>query len=125
MIMLPNGPVRKIADDLNRRWISDEYFDLIIWYEADGRIHGFQLCYDKSGRERSLTWTREEGFQHTAVDSGESKPTANRSPILMSDGEFDVEKVRREFIARSQRLHAEDREFVLERFKEFEERQRS
>ncbi len=122
--MLSNGPVRKIARDLNRRWMTDEYFDLIIWYEPDGRIHGFQLCYDKPDRERSLTWTHGQGFRHAAVDSGESKPTANRAPILVGDGGFDVARVRQEFIARSERLHAEDREFVLERFDEFEKLQR-
>ena len=53
--MLTNQAIRTVADDLDRRWISDDYFDFIVWYETDVQIYGFQLCYDKSGRERALT----------------------------------------------------------------------
>lgn len=108
--MLTNQPIKPVAHDLDRRWISDEYFDLIVWYESEDQIHGFQLCYDKPGRERALTWKRDRGFLHTAVDSGESKPTANRTPMLVADGVFPVEQVRSEFIARSNLLPAEIRE---------------
>jgi hypothetical protein len=44
--------------------MADDYFDLIVWYEPDGGVHGFQLCYDKPGRERALTWTLVDGFRH-------------------------------------------------------------
>ncbi|MEO5917834.1 MAG: hypothetical protein ABIS50_26615 [Luteolibacter sp.] len=121
--MLTNQAIRNVANDLDRRWISDDYFDLIVWYETEVQIHGFQLCYDKPGRERALTWTRERGFLHTAVDSGESKPTANRTPIVVADGTFPAGQVRREFIARSGLLPAEIRELVLARIKDYEDRQ--
>jgi hypothetical protein len=101
--MLTNSPREPVEHDRDRRWIADEYFDLIVWYEPDGAIHGFQLCYDKPGRERALTWTRERGFVHTAIDSGESRPTANRTPILVPDGVFPTEDVRREFLVRERR----------------------
>ena len=52
--MLANTPRKPVAGDRDRRWIADEYFDLIVWYEDDQTIHGFQLCYDKPGRERAL-----------------------------------------------------------------------
>ena len=89
--VLKNSPRTPVEHDHDRRWIADEYFDLIVWYEAAGAIHGFQLCYDKPGRERALTWTRERGFSHTAIDSGESRPTANRTPILVPDGVFPAQ----------------------------------
>jgi hypothetical protein len=117
--MLENAPRRPVDHDHDRRWIADEYFNLIVWYEPDGAIHGFQLCYDKPGRERALTWTREHGFQHTAIDSGESRPTANRTPILVPDGVFPAQDVRREFLTRSAPLPAEIRELVLSRMTEF------
>ena len=120
--MLTDQPIRSVANDYDRRWMSDEYFDLIVWYESDGQIHGFQLCYDKPGRERALTWTHEQGFHHSAVDGGESKPTANRTPILVADGLFPVEQVRTEFIARGGSLDAEIRDLVLIRIKEYEAR---
>jgi len=111
-----------VAHDLDRRWITDEYFDLIVWYEPGDQIHGFQLCYDKAGRERALTWTRKRGFLHTAIDTGESEPTANSTPILVADGAFPFETVRDEFIARSSLLPSDIREFVLMRIKDYDTR---
>jgi len=104
--------------------MSDEYFDLFVWYETEGCVHGFQLCYDKPHHERALTWTRQRGFQHTAIDSGESKPTANRTPVLIDNGELPVEEVRREFITRSRLLPAEIRVLVLTRISDYEQQQR-
>jgi len=121
--MLTNQSIRPVPNDLDRRWISDDYFDLIVWYESQDTIHGFQLCYDKPHCERALTWTRTRGYLHTGIDSGESKPTANRTPILVADGAFPAEQVRREFIVRGNLLPAEIRELVLERIKDYESHQ--
>ncbi len=118
--MLANTPRKPVAGDRDRRWIADEYFDLIVWYDDEQTIHGFQLCYDKPGRERALTWTRAGGFQHTAIDSGETRPTANRTPILIPDGAFPAPDVRREFLARGTSLPPELRELVLARIAEYE-----
>jgi hypothetical protein len=76
-----------VAGDLPRSWMTDEYFDLFVWYEEDGTIHGFQLCYDKPGTERAITWLRTGRLSHTLVDSGEDKPGANRIPVLGSHAE--------------------------------------
>jgi hypothetical protein len=111
--------------DLDRRWFSDEYFDLIVWYESEDHVHGFQLCYDKPGRERALTWTRGRGFLHMAVDAGELTPTENRAPTLIADGAFPASKVRHEFTFRSTALPTEIRELVTARIKEFEEQESS
>ena len=121
-VMLLNKPIKPVARDLDRRWMADDYFDLIVWYEAGERLHGFQLCYDKGGRERALTWTRQAGFCHAAIDSGESKPTTNRSPILIQDNDFAGPEVRREFIARSACLPREIRDLVLARIEEYRAR---
>ena len=43
--MLTPAPKRKINGDYERRWMADDYFDLIVWYEPSGAgVHGFQLC---------------------------------------------------------------------------------
>lgn len=105
--------------------MSDEYFDLIVWYDSEEQIHGFQLSYDKPGRERALTWTRKSGFLHTAIDSGESNPTANRTPILVADGACPIEQVRSEFMTRSALLPTEIRELVLARINDYESRRRA
>jgi hypothetical protein len=68
-----------------RRWFSDAAMELIVWYSPDGTIRGFQLCYDRDGRERAFTWHVEAGMVHTAVDEGDSSPLRNDSPILVPD----------------------------------------
>jgi len=82
---------RQIPGEGFRRWFTDEYFDLIVWYEdadSPGTLKGFQLCYDKNGRERALTWTRDHGFQHNRIDSGEIPGHSKMSPVILADGEF-------------------------------------
>jgi hypothetical protein len=65
-----------------RRWFSDDELDLIVWYADSGAVTGFQLCYDRSGRERAFTWDEKHGMSHALVDGGEQTPLRNDSPIL-------------------------------------------
>lgn len=121
--MLKNQPIKPgKRNDLDRRWLSDDYFDLIVWYEADGNIHGFQLCYDKPGRERALTWRCGVGFWHTGIDTGETNCYSNLTPILVADGVFPAAQVRDEFMARGRLLPPEIRDLVLGKIAEYEKR---
>ena len=99
--------------------MADEYFDLIVWYEHDNSVHGFQLCYDKSGRERSLTWTLTHGARHDQIDTGEQRPTFNRTPILVPNDDFPAEAVRRQFLSRSTQIAGPIRDLVLAKIGEF------
>ncbi len=81
-----------------RRWFSDEEFDLIVWMNADESIHGFELCYDKQGREKALRWIDGQGIRHYAVDSGEQSPEHNRSPMLQAmNGRGEMKRVLESF----------------------------
>ena|SRR6476659_5245078 len=120
--MLEATPKRPVHGDYDRRWISDDYFDLIVWYTPRDTIHGFQLCYDKPHWERALTWLADRGFSHTEVDSGDETPEANRSPILVPDGSFPADKVLAEFACRGSGLPAELRELVTDKISEFVQR---
>lgn len=75
------------------RWYSNEEFDLFIWGDAEGHIAGFQLCYDKQGNERALTWLSALGFFHNRIDSGEQLPTRNMTPVLLPDGKPAYEQL--------------------------------
>jgi hypothetical protein len=99
--MLSDKPPRDAYGESNRRWISNDYFDLIVWYNPDAGIHGFQLCYGKPTRERALTWIEDRGFSHAEVDSGEQRPTKNNTPILVPSGSFAGAEIRREFQRRA------------------------
>src|SRR5260370_14175600 len=86
-----------VRGDYRRRWMSDDYFDLIVWYKVGNTIHGFQLCYGKPRLECALTWLKEGGFIYAQIDSGAEVPEANRTPILVPDGSFPTADVTREF----------------------------
>ncbi|MHA3773234.1 hypothetical protein ACXR0O_17005 [Verrucomicrobiota bacterium sgz303538] len=118
--MLREFQARQLSDDYRRRWFSDQYFDLYVWYEADGSIHGFQLAYAKPGNEHALTWTSTGGFRHSAVDSGESSPFSGLTPILIAGGHFPAAKVAREFRERASELEPDTRELVIEKIREFD-----
>jgi hypothetical protein len=117
--MLHEKNTKPTQSDFARRWLTDDYFDLIVWYEPGGGIHGFQLCDDKTGRERALTWTQSRGFAHNTVDSGETAPTANLTPVLVPDGVFQAAPVRAEFVKRCTQVDELIRKFVLGKIDEF------
>lgn len=100
-----------------RRWLKDDMLDLIVWHADDLTISGFQLCYDKDGREKAFTWRKETGYSHSVVDDGEELPTRNRSPILVPGGVFERERVLDEFEKRSTEIDPEIRELVLDKIR--------
>ena len=114
-----------VRGDYRRRWMSDDYFDLIVWYKIGNTIHGFQLCYGKPRLECALTWLKEGGFIHAQIDSGEEVPEANRTPILVPDGSFPTADVTREFRRRSERLPKSLRNFVLAKLRQFAVKQKA
>jgi len=83
--------------DKNSRWFSDDYFDLIVWYGDQGKIAGFQLCYDKKWDERAYTWKENQTPIHERIDSGETSPLKNMSPILVPDGIVPYDELIRRF----------------------------
>jgi hypothetical protein len=103
---------RQVQGEGFRRWFTDEYFDLIVWYGDDGSLVGFQLCYDKKQRERALTWTVDHGFQHNRIDSGEAPGHAKMSPVIIADGEFGTADILGRFQKASTSMDAEIARFV-------------
>jgi len=120
--MLDNTPKKSVRGDYDRRWLSDDFFDLIIWYRPDDTIHGFQLCYDKAYWERALTWMYDRGFSHMQVESGEKVYPPNQTPILVPDGSFPADAVLHEFARRSSALPIEVRQLVTDKISEFVQR---
>ncbi len=109
---------RQVPGEGFRRWFTDQYFDLIVWYDGDspdGAIAGFQLCYDKFNRERALTWRKNKGFTHEKVDDGEGPFAlqAKMTPILLPDGVFDAEGVTRRLSEQSAEMDPAVARFIL------------
>src|SRR5437763_11927878 len=113
--MLKSGRKDAVYGDYDRRWMSDDYFDLIVWYKGNNSIYGFQLCYGKPHWERALTWIQGRGFSHTEIDSGEDQVEGNRTPILLPTGKFPAPEVLREFEGRSADLPRDLRRLVMGR----------
>jgi hypothetical protein len=105
--------VRQVEGEGFRRWFTDDYFDLIVWYEG-GSLVGFQLCYDKQQHERALTWTREHGFQHDRIDSGETPGHSKMTPIIVADGVFSRDPVAERYRKASAEIDAGIARFVYE-----------
>jgi hypothetical protein len=105
---------RQIEGEGFRRWFTDDYFDLIVWYDEEKRLVGFQLCYDKQRRERALTWTREHGFQHNRIDAGETPGHSKMTPIIVADGVFSRDPIAERFRASSDGIEPDIARFVLE-----------
>ena len=90
--------VKQVPGESRRRWFSDSTMDLTVWLDEQDGIIGFELCYDKGERERSLRWKRGQGFLHERVDDGEGRPGRYKAtPILLPDGRFNAKKISRQF----------------------------
>lgn len=110
--------VRQIPNEGFRRWFTDNYFDLIVWYEGE-EIVGFQLCYDKGNDEHALTWRPSSGFSHNRIDDGEIPYAAKMTPILVADGVFDKDEIAERFRNAARKIEYEIVDLVYRKLKEF------
>ena len=76
--------VRQIKGEAQRRWFSDDFFDLIVWFDESKNIVGFQLCYDILKISRALTWHQDGGYSHNRVDDGENDWEYNFALLMLS-----------------------------------------
>lgn len=85
----------QVAGEFRRRWFSSADMDLIVRYDPDDSIDGFELYYDKNLDEHVITWRKNSGFKHWAVDDGEQKPVLEfkQAPMLMPDGQVDRRRI--------------------------------
>jgi hypothetical protein len=96
---------QQLPGEPRRRWFASEALDLYVWYDAADNVLQFQLCFDKGPGERALTWDRERGFSHHAVDDGENRVFQMKSTaILTGAAPADLRKVRRLFEQHGQKL---------------------
>lgn len=111
---------RQIQGEDKRRWFTNHYFDLILWYDAEDQIAGFQLCYDIIRCHRALTWHRERGYSHNQVDDGENRPGKMKaSPILVPNGVFDYPTIAEQFHHASRNIDSEIAAFVYDKILQY------
>ena len=91
---------RRKPDEPRRCWFQGQDVELIVWYDTDGEVEGFTLCYDRAGQEKALHWDPRQGPRHYLVDNGESGGLqAKASPMLRDAGPADIERIVQRFIA--------------------------
>jgi hypothetical protein len=89
--------LRQIEGEHRRRWFSDDYFDLIVWFEEEEPV-GFQLCYNIGKDEHAVTWFKDKSYSHAKVDEGEEVFRLYKSsPVLTANGAFDPLAVAEKF----------------------------
>ena len=103
------------VDQMFRRWLGDEYFDLYLWYDSMHALKGWQLCYGKPDSERAITWRDGHlGLLHEVIDDGESSPgRLKKSPVLRLDGPLDCRAIALHFADAISGIDDEDVRKVL------------
>ena len=71
------------------------------------------------GRERALTWSKERGFSHNKVDSGDEFAGQQMTPLLVAAGKFPHQLVRTRFRREATSLDERTRNFILDKMREF------
>jgi hypothetical protein len=107
--------VRQIPGEDFKVWFTDDYWDLFVWIDSEKRISAFQLGYGKPSDERVLSWKRGGGFSAMTVSSGEESMTANRTPIMVRDSDFDADDVGERFARDSVKINGKIAAFVAAR----------
>jgi hypothetical protein len=110
--------VQQIKGEPLRRWFYDHDIDLVIWQDDSGEIVSFQLAYDKTLDEHSLSWHRDRGTKHYVVDDGEGEGLSKRTPFLNLNRAADPIKVLDKFLSRSLEMQRDVADFVVARLRE-------
>jgi hypothetical protein len=118
--MLSEIVVAQKEEKYHRRWFEDDFFELIVWYDSNNEIYGFQLCYPRYRDERALTWNRDNGFAHEKIDDSRVFGSMPASAILVPDGIFPADIVYLEFKKRSEKIDPEVVHFILGKIQEYQ-----
>jgi hypothetical protein len=106
--------VRQIEGEGFRRWFTNGYFDLIVWYKDDKTtLVGFQLCFES----KALTWTVERGHDVSTIDDGEqgAAGSSKMTPVLVAGGHFKPQVVAQRFQEASVSIDRKLADFITAR----------
>jgi len=113
------GNIKQDPGQFFRRWFNDELLDLFVWYDAGGRIAGFQLCFDKDGRERALTYTDENGYSLNEVHADGSAWDMSSPVLVMPGTEFPRGRLLTQLRERGEALDRHLCEYLMEKLEAY------
>ena len=115
--------VKQVDGEANRRWFEDNFFDLMIWEEKNGKIIAFQLSYDKHLNQHAITWNEENGYIHNKVDDGENRDGKYKaSPVMLLDGVFDFKTIAEKFKKSSKGIETKISTFVYDKISKYSDK---
>ncbi|OIO58625.1 MAG: hypothetical protein COZ46_06145 [Verrucomicrobia bacterium CG_4_10_14_3_um_filter_43_23] len=83
-----------------RRWFTDDLLELIVWYDDDNYLEGFQLCYYDEEDPCALTWRSDSSVIYSHIDVGDENPLVNQTPILHPRQHYSVAMLKQLFAER-------------------------
>ncbi len=100
----------------HRRWFFDKEIDLLVWFDKDDNINGFQLCYNKTTNPHAITWLKDKEYKHNRVDFDDNTGGSIKGiAILVADGVFDYKVIAEEFKIKSSDIPSDISKFVYEK----------
>ncbi len=110
---------KKYDNGVRIKWFSNQYFDLIVWFDDNDNIISFQLTYDKFQNPHAITWKHSRGFLHEKVDAGEAGGRRKKTPILLPDGYFPHHEIAEKFKIESSDIDSVINDFVHNKLSNF------
>ncbi len=111
--------VRQIEGEGLRRWFTDKDMDLILWYNKQKQIEGFQLCYDKQSSEKALTWRIGDKYSHDKIDHGKNPWLSKETPILTETGKLNKSVILKSFIEANKNIEESICSLILEKIDKY------
>ncbi len=109
--------VRQRPEEGFRRWFSNNYFDIVIWYEEEGgEISGIQFCYGKPFSEKAFTWESTSQSHHYVT---EQRKSASATGMLKGDAGIISESVMKQLKEESHEMDKDLLVLVLEKIDAF------
>lgn len=114
--MLREKNVNFAADDQDfwfNRIFSDSDHLLSVTYDKDKNIACFHFVMGLRWDNKTwLSWSQEFGIQYTMVDSGESSPLINMSPVATEPIKMDPDAFWEKFSALAEEIDSDVTEFI-------------
>jgi hypothetical protein len=114
--------IRQTKRNLKKRWFTCSDMDLYVWLHQEAPVR-FRLSYNKGSNEKAICWNHEQGFQHYAINTGESFPDKyKQTPILLDTCDHhELTTIARNFVAASKKLETGLSDFIYARLMEYPE----